>query len=67
MPLLIILGILAYWGIRTFADWATTNVVPFSSSELKSMRKEMSGKSQAQCSKVIDKYSNGKKRWQNLG
>lgn len=65
MPLLAALGIFAIIKLIQFFEWLNTNVQPFTSYELQSMRREMSGKNEAQCRQVLNKYSNGKRRWQN--
>lgn len=56
MPIIIILGILFIWLIFGVYEVATKSNHVFTSKEMEQMHKEMCGKSQNECAKILRRY-----------
>ena len=58
MPLLALLGILIVWGIIKIYEDTRPRHVAHTPETLEKMRKEMSGKSERECQRILDRYRN---------
>lgn len=56
MPIIIILGILFIWLIFDVYEAATKSNHVFTPEEMEHMNKEMCGKSQSECAKILRRY-----------
>ena len=56
MPVLIILAILAIWGIINLKDALTPPAKPYDKKTLDEISKKMIGKNQAECRKILKQY-----------
>jgi hypothetical protein len=56
MPFLIVLGILAGYGIYGFTNSCKTDTKPKSKNQIENMTNEMIGKSKKECRKILRKY-----------
>lgn len=56
MPVIIILGILFVWFVIDVYEIATTSKHEFTPEELEQMSRDMCGKSQKECAKILKKY-----------
>lgn len=56
MPIIIILGILFIWLIFDVYEVATKSKHVFTPEETEQMHKEMCGKSQSECAKILRRY-----------
>lgn len=56
MPLLIVLGLFAGYGVYSFASSCQTSAPPRGKTALEQMTNEMIGKSKAECKQILRKY-----------
>lgn len=56
MPILILLGIGAFYLVVSLYNTCTTNTKPYSNDELDSMLSQMVGKSKKECRKILKQH-----------